>query len=117
MRRTQRAAIDAAAGAVYVIAATSLSYLAVQDDGRSAAAAGGLLVIAAVLGATTQRRLMYWLAFIPWALLTLAVSLSGGRTAGWNELWFFNLAILGLLGVLMMMLTRIVKRRLHRSMK
>lgn len=114
--RTQTSTTEAAVGAAYVIAAIALSYVAVQDDGANTAAALGLLLLASLVGALTQRTLMYLLPFVPWVLITLAVYVTaGGSTVGWNELWFFNLAIVGLLGLLAMMLTRAMKRLIRRS--
>ncbi len=113
--RRDRADVDGVAAVVYVLAATALSYLAVQDDGGNSAESVGLLVLASLMGAATHRRAMYWLPFAPWALLSLGVYATTDRTAGWEELWFFNLAILGVLGVLAIALARAVRTLVRRS--
>ncbi len=92
--------------AIYVATATAVAYVLAAGAASAGAAATASLVAAVVIGIFLRSTWTPILPFVPLAAISAGVLVSGGRTAGWNDLWFFDLLILAMLGAILVLLAR-----------
>jgi hypothetical protein len=91
---------------VYIGVATAVAYVLAAGDVSAWAASTAFLGLAALMGIAVRAAWASILPFAPLAMISLGVVLSGGRTAGWVDLWFFDLLVLALLGAILVLLER-----------